>query len=122
MPRRIHARQDRRSAEDASIRTTSEFRTSNHCVYAIVARGKTVHELIRRARRRFLNQELLSQGANTFSAGLAAFIVLLLLGTEVLNWYFAALIPLAAIAVGIYRAYRRRPSAYRTAQIVDHRL
>jgi hypothetical protein len=81
-----------------------------------------VHELIRRARRRFLNQELMSQGANTFSAGLAAFIVLLLLGTEVLNWYWAALIPLAAIGTGIYRAYRRRPSPYRAAQIVDHRL
>ena len=54
-----------------------------------------MHELIRRARRRFLNQELMSQGANTFSTGLAAFIVLLLLGTEVLNWYWAALIPLA---------------------------
>jgi hypothetical protein len=81
-----------------------------------------VQELIRRARRRFLNQELLSQGANTCSAGLAAFIVLLLLGTEVLNWYWAALIPLAAIGAGIYRAYRRRPSSYRAAQIVDHRL
>ncbi len=81
-----------------------------------------MHELIRRARRRFLNQELMSQGANTFSTGLAAFIVLLLLGTEVLNWYWAALIPLAAIGTGIYRAYRRRPSSYRAAQIVDHRL
>jgi hypothetical protein len=90
-------------------------------VFAIT-RGKTVHELIRRARRRFLNQELMSQGANTFSAGLAVFIVLLLLGTEVLNWYWAALIPLAAIGTGIYRAYRRRPSSYRAAQIVDHRL
>ena len=81
-----------------------------------------MHELIRRARRRFLTQELMSQGANTFSAGLAAFIVLLLLGTEVLNWYWAALIPLAAIGTGIYRAWRRRPSSYRAAQIVDHRL
>jgi hypothetical protein len=90
-------------------------------VYAI-ARGETVHELIRRARRRFLNQELMSQGAITFSSGLAAFIVLLLLGTEVLNWYWAALIPLAAIGTGIYRAYRRRPSSYRAAQIVDHRM
>jgi hypothetical protein len=81
-----------------------------------------VHELIRRAKRRFLNQELMSQGANAFSAGLAAFIVLLLLGTEVLNWYWAALIPLAAIATGVYRAYRRQPSSYRAAQIVDHRM
>jgi hypothetical protein len=69
-----------------------------------------------------LNQELMSQGANTFSAGLAAFIALLLLGTEVLNWFWAALIPLAAIAAGVYRAYRRQPSSYRAAQIVDHRL
>ncbi len=81
-----------------------------------------MHELIRRARRRFLGLELLSQGANAFSAALLAVIVLLLLGTQILNWYWAALIPLAAAAAGIYRAFRRRPSAYRTAQIVDRRL
>ena len=81
-----------------------------------------MHELIRRARLRLLNLELISQGAKAFGAALLIFIVLLLLGTEILNWYWVILIPLAALAAGVYSAYRRRPSSYRTAQIVDHRL
>jgi hypothetical protein len=81
-----------------------------------------VHELIRRARLRLLNLELISQGANAFCAALVAFIVLLLLGTQILNWYWAALIPAAAIGYGLYRSFSKRPSSYRTAQIVDHRL
>jgi hypothetical protein len=90
-------------------------------VYAI-ARGKTVQELIRRARLRLFNQELITQGAITFAAGLAAFIVLLLWGTDALTWYWAFLIPLAAIGAAVYLAFRRWPSSYRAAQIVDHRL
>jgi hypothetical protein len=81
-----------------------------------------VQELIRRARLRLLNLELMSQGSYAFCAALVAVIVLLLLGTQILNWYWAALIPLAAVGAGLYRAFQRRPSAYRTAQIVDHRL
>jgi hypothetical protein len=78
-------------------------------------------ELVRRARRRLLNSELMSQGANAFSAALAAFILLLILGTEILAWYWLALIPLAAAGVGVYLALRSVPSPYRTAQLVDHR-
>jgi len=64
----------------------------------------------------------MSHGANTFSAGLAAIVILLLLGTDALTWYWGAMIPLAAIAAGVYLAYRRRPSTYRAAQIVDRRM
>lgn len=78
--------------------------------------------LILRARRRWLNNELLSQGANAFSAALAAFILLLLVGTEVLRWQWLLAIPLAAGLFGIYRARRRTPGPYRIAQLVDRRL
>ena len=78
--------------------------------------------LIRHARRRFLTNELLSQGANAISAALAAFIILLLLGTEVLGWQWLLLIPAAAIGIGIYRARKRTPAPYRMAQLVDRRL
>jgi hypothetical protein len=78
--------------------------------------------LIHRARRRWLNNELLSQGANAFSAALIAFILLLLLGTEVLNWEWLLAIPLAAALFGIYLARRRTPESYRIAQLVDQRL
>ena len=79
-------------------------------------------EVIRRARRRLLANELISQAANAFSAALAAFIVLLLTGTELLRWQWLLLVPAAAIGAGIYAAFRRLPSCYITAQIVDRRL
>lgn len=78
--------------------------------------------LIYRARRRWLNNELVSQGANAFSAAVSAFILLLLLGTEVLNWQWLLAIPAAAALFGIYLARRRTPEPYRIAQVVDHRL
>ncbi|MBZ5574991.1 MAG: hypothetical protein LAP40_00360 [Acidobacteriia bacterium] len=78
--------------------------------------------LIRRARRRLLYNELLSQGANAVSAALVAFILLLLLGTEILNWYWTLLIPAAAVAVALYRVRQRLPPPYVSAQIVDRRM
>lgn len=78
--------------------------------------------LIRQARRRFLRNELFHQCANAFSAALIGFILLLLLGTQILSWQFAAVIPVAAAAYGIYRATRRTPEPYRLAQLIDQRL
>src|SRR5215471_14995599 len=63
------------------------------------ARGRTVFQLVRRARRRLLYNELFSQGANAASAALAAFILLLLIGTEILSWQWLLLIPVAAAAL-----------------------
>jgi len=78
--------------------------------------------LVRQARRRLIRNDLLSQGANAFCAALFAFILLLLLGTQILDWRWAALIPLAAAGAGIGRTWRQRPTPYTAAQIVDHRL
>jgi hypothetical protein len=78
--------------------------------------------LVRRARRRLLHNELFSQGANAGSAALAAFILLLLLGTEVLSWQWLLLIPLAALAGGLFAVRRRLPTHYAAAQLVDRRL
>jgi hypothetical protein len=79
-------------------------------------------DLVRQARRRLISNDLLSQGANASSAALAALILVLLLGAQVLNWYWAALIPLAAMAVGVYLVWRRRPGEYAAAQVIDRRL
>src|SRR3982750_1350216 len=86
------------------------------------AQGRTVLALVRHARRRLFYNELFAQGANTSSAALAAFILLLLLGTEILSWQYAVLIPVAALGAGFYVARRRLPSAYGTAQIIDRTL
>jgi hypothetical protein len=53
---------------------------------------------------------------------LGAFILLLLLGSEILNWQIVAAVPLAAFSVGLYLVRRRLPSRYGTAQAVDRRL
>ena len=88
----------------------------------MIARGMAVVTLVRLARRRFLGNELLAQGANASSAALAALILLLLLGTQILSWQWAVTIPAAAAAAGCYQVRRRLPSRYRVAQIVDHRM
>src|SRR6476469_5350262 len=86
------------------------------------ARGRTVLTLVRQARRRLFNNELLTQGANASSAALIAFILLLLLGTQILSWQWAVMIPVAAAGAGLYIARQKLPSLYRVAQLIDARL
>jgi hypothetical protein len=81
-----------------------------------------VGRLVREARRRILGNELLAQGANAASVALGAFILLLLLGTQILSWQIVAGIVLFAIAFGFYRIKKRLPALYEVAQIVDRRL
>lgn len=78
--------------------------------------------LIRRAQRRLFYNELFAQGANLASAALLAVILLLLAGTEILDWQWLTAIPALAAAIGFYAAWRRRFSSYRTAQLIDTRL
>jgi hypothetical protein len=44
------------------------------------------------------------------------------LGAQILSWQWFLLVPVAALAAGIYRTRKRLPSLYRVAQLVDHRL
>ncbi len=81
-----------------------------------------VAELVGRARRRYLWNELLAQGAWAVSAALAALIILLLLGTQILDWRWLVALPAAALAGGLWRTVRRMPTAYTVAQVVDQRL
>jgi len=82
----------------------------------------TVGNLVRQARRRILGNQLFAQGANAGIAALVAFILLLLLGTQILSWPIALAIPLAAAGCGIYLVKRRMPSPYGVAQLLDQRL
>ena len=78
--------------------------------------------LVRLARRRILGNQLFAQGANAAIAALAVFILLLLLGTQILSWQLALTVPLVAAAFGIYRVKMRMPSHYAVAQLLDQRL
>ena len=77
--------------------------------------------LLRQARLRLLLNEALSQGANAFSAALVAFTLLLVLGTQILDWRWCATIPLAAAGFGLYRLWKAAPSPYAVAQLLDRR-
>jgi len=79
-------------------------------------------KVVRQARRRLLANELLSQAIYTACASLSAFILLLLAGTQVLDWRWLVPVPLIAAAAGAYLAYKSVPSPYRTAQLLDCRV
>jgi hypothetical protein len=64
----------------------------------------------------------LSQAVTAVCAALAAFILLLILGTEILNWYWVVFIPVATFAIAAYRLRNRIPPLYVAAQIVDRRM
>ncbi len=81
-----------------------------------------IEALVRRARRRYIGNELLAQGAYAVSAGMAGVILLLIAGTQILDWPFLVAITLGTLAIGAYRTLRRVPSSYVIAQLVDRRL
>ena len=49
-------------------------------------------------------------------------IVLLLAGTQILDWYWVVLLAVASLGVGLYRLRKSIPSKYKLAQKIDRRL
>lgn len=79
-------------------------------------------DLIRRARRRYVRNLLLKQGIRAASAALAGLILLLLVGTEVLDWPWVLAIVAGSLLAG-FRAFRRESfTPDRVAREIDRRL
>ncbi len=78
--------------------------------------------LLDSARRRQLGQLIAEQSGVALGAALAGAVLLLLLGTQILDWYWLAALFLVSLAIGLWRTLRRVPSRYRLAQIIDDRL
>lgn len=89
---------------------------------AVFEAGFHVKALVERARRRLLLQVLSTQALFALSIGAGALVLLLILGTQVMNWYW----PLALFALSFgylaYRVWNRLPGPYRVSQIIDARL
>lgn len=79
-------------------------------------------ELVKRARRRLLWNALLAHMALLASVLAGGVILLLMLGTRILDWRLLAAAGLATFVPCIWRARRKMPSPYRTAQVIDRRL
>jgi hypothetical protein len=78
--------------------------------------------LLDRARRRLFGQLALDKGALALLIGMAAVILLLLAGTQILDWYWPVLIVAISLGVGIYRLRKSLPSRYKLSQEIDKRL
>src|SRR5215471_107498 len=81
-----------------------------------------IDALIHHARRRYVANQFLAQGAYALSAGMAGLILLLIAGTQVLDWPFLVVIIGGTLALGAFRILRHVPTPYRIAQLVDRRL
>jgi hypothetical protein len=81
-----------------------------------------VTDLLERARRRLFGQLALDKGALALVIGMAAVILLLLAGTQILDWYWPVLVVAVSLGIGIYRLRKSLPSAYKLAQQIDKRL
>jgi hypothetical protein len=65
---------------------------------------------------------VLDQAAVALAIGTGGAILLLLTGTEILNWYWVALLTLASLGTGLYRLRASIPTSYKLAQRIDRRL
>lgn len=81
-----------------------------------------LESLISRVRRRTIAQLVLEQGALALVAAFAGVILLLLAGTQVLSWYWPALLLGITLLLGLLRIRERIPSRYWVAQEVDQKL
>ena len=78
--------------------------------------------LLDKARRRILTQLILDKGALAATIGLGGTVVLLLAGTQILDWYWVAALAAISLGVGIYQLRKRVPTEYQLAQRIDRRL
>ena len=81
-----------------------------------------LREVLQRARRRCVAHLLLDQSALALTIGMGGAILLLLAGTQILDWYWVVLLAVASLGVGIYRLRQTIPSIYKLAQRIDRRL
>src|SRR5260221_8157331 len=88
----------------------------------VQTRHAMIPELIERARRRYLRNEVLAQAANALTVAMGGIIVLLLAGTQLLDLPVLLAVILTTCGLVIYRTARRLPSSYRIAQVIDQRL
>ncbi len=81
-----------------------------------------IEQFLNRANRRHLTNLALEYFAVAAGAGGVGLILLLILGRQVLNWYWPLLLFVVALGAGVYRARLRVLSRYQLAQAVDERL
>ena len=80
-----------------------------------------IRSLLESARRRLFFNHLAAQFTLAVSLILGAVILLLLLGTQLLDWRILAALVAAGSAFGVVQAIRRLPSLYHVAVLIDRK-
>ncbi len=83
---------------------------------------ESLNVLIARARRRALGNLIFEQASVGAMASSGAAILLLLLGTQILDWYWPVALFLAGTGISAWRTLRSLPSPYSVAQLIDRQL
>ncbi len=74
---------------------------------------------LQRARRRFLWNEVIAQFALGAALLMGGAVLLLIIGTGILDWRILVALCLTGLAVAIYRTLNRIPTEYKIAVLVD---
>ncbi|MGH9582754.1 MAG: hypothetical protein ACRD4O_07460, partial [Bryobacteraceae bacterium] len=85
-------------------------------------REPNVRAVVRSASRRWLWVLVFEHAAFPCAVGLAGAAILLILGTDILNWFWPVLLAGAAVVYAAFRIRRRMLPPYRVAQVLDRRL
>ncbi len=80
-----------------------------------------IRELLESARQRLLYNQLAAQFTFAVSLVLGAVILLLLAGTQILDWRILAVLAGCGAILGLIRTFRRLPSLYHVAVLIDRR-
>jgi hypothetical protein len=83
--------------------------------------NNAIQDLLGRAQRRVLMQALADRSALAACASLGAFLAMLLLGTQVLRWYWPVLLLAVTAGWGVWKAFAAVPGEYKAAQRLDAR-
>src|SRR5437868_6609103 len=79
-------------------------------------------ELLSKARSRVISHLVLDKGALALTIGLGGAVLLLLVGTQILDWYWPVLLAVVSLGVGVYQLRKHIPSRYELAQTIDRRM
>jgi hypothetical protein len=88
----------------------------------LASRSQKIESLVRNAHRRCLALLYLEQSAIAASFVFAGCALVLIVGTQLLNWYWLVLLGALGVAIAAMRVRRRLSSPYVTAQALDSRL
>ncbi len=87
-----------------------------------MAANGALETFLKRARQRYLANLAMDQTALAATVAMGGAILLLVLGTQILNWYWPVFLFAAGLAAGVWRIRRMTPSPYVLAQKIDRRI